>query len=146
MSNLAIVNRHECGTPQMAGMVTDNRTGEPVADAKVQVWTRGQNGGWSTGETGTTDKNGLYAIATAADRAHMVIVSTKDDQLSSAGDWYTWRNGRVEASGEQTVFFTDRSLYRPGQTISFKGITIHFNHSNDNYDCPNRDVEVIFAE
>lgn len=147
VSDLAIVHRHEYGNAVMAGMVTDNRTGEPVADAKVQVWTRGQNGGWAEGQTGTTDKNGLYSIAAAADRAHMVVVSTKDQQLSSAGDWYTWRGGRNEASGEQTVFFTDRSLYRPGQTVQFKGICIRFNHGNDNYEViPNRDVEVIFSD
>ena len=93
VSNLAIVDRYEYGTTQMAGMVTDNRTGEPIADAKVQVWTRGNNGGWSTGESGTTDKNGLYTV-TAVARAHMVVVSAKDQQLASGNDWYTWHAGR----------------------------------------------------
>ena len=146
-SNLALVNRQEHGKPEMAGMVTDNNTGVPVEGAKVQVWSRGQNGGWTAGETGTTDKNGLYAIATGADRAHMVVVTNKEQQLSSSSETYTYRAGRNEGAGEQTVFFTDRSLYRPGQTIQFKGITIHFNQGSDNYDTvANRDVDVIFSD
>ena len=128
VSDLALVSRSAYGNPEVAGMVTDNRSGDPVQGAKVQVWTRGNNGGWTAGETGTTDKNGLYAIGTAPDRAHLVVVAHKDQQLASAHDQYTYRAGRQEGAGEQTVFFTDRSLYRPGQTIQFKGISIHFNH------------------
>ena len=147
VSDLAIVNRHDYGNPQMAGMVTDNRTGEPVGDAKVQVWTRGQNGGWGQSEASTTDKNGLVRDQHRRRPRHMVVVSTKDQQLSSAGDWYTWQNARVEARAEQTVFFADRSLYRPGQTIQFKGIAISWNHGDNNYTTvANRDVEVIFAD
>ncbi len=147
VSDLAIVSRHDYGKLQVAGMVTDNRTGSPTDGAKVQVWTRGNNGGWTAGETGTTDKNGLYAIATGDQRAHMVVVTHKEQQLSSAGEWYTYRNNNVDQTHEQTVFFTDRSLYRPGQTISFKGITIRFNQGTDNYETvAARDVDVVFTD
>ncbi|MBM3983537.1 MAG: hypothetical protein FJ304_25350, partial [Planctomycetes bacterium] len=147
VSDLAIVNRHDYGTPQMAGTVTDNRTGEPVADAKVQVWTRGGNGGWTAGATGTTNKDGLYAVAAQADRAHAVIVTHKEQALASGNDWYTWRNGRGEQNGERVVFFTDRSLYRPGQTVSYKGIALHFAHGTDSYETlAGRNVEVIFYD
>ena len=45
------------------------------------------------------------------------------------------------------MFFTDRSIYRPGQTIQFKGIVIRFNHANDNYETiANRDVDVGFYD
>jgi hypothetical protein len=38
VSDLALVDRYDHGNPQMAGLVTNGRTGEPVAGAKVQVW------------------------------------------------------------------------------------------------------------
>ena len=38
-----------------------------------------------------------------------------------------------------SVFFTDRSIYRPGQTISYKGICIAVDQNQDNYTTiPNR--------
>src|SRR5262249_11439228 len=130
-----------------AGMITDNRTGEPVEGAKVQVWTRGQNGGWAMGEAGTTDKNGLYAVPAADQRGHMVVVTHKDQQIASSHDWYTYRGGRHDCSAGQGVIFTERSPYRPGQLIQFKGITVRFNHANDNYETvANRDVDVLFSD
>src|SRR5262249_54257471 len=105
VSDLAIVNRHDYGNPRMAGMVTGNRTGDRIEGAKVQVWTRENNGGWSAGETGTTDKSGLYSIAAPAQKAHMVVVTNKDQLLSSASDWYTWQQNRQEHGGEQVMFF-----------------------------------------
>ena len=33
---------------------------------------------------------------------------------------------------ERTIFFTDRSLYRPGQTIRFKGICVSVDQKGDN--------------
>ena len=54
VSDLAIVDRHDYGKLEAAGMVTDNRTGAPVEGAKVQVWTRDNNGGWNAGATATT--------------------------------------------------------------------------------------------
>ncbi|MFM8271604.1 MAG: MG2 domain-containing protein, partial [Gemmata sp.] len=147
VTDLALVSRHDHGTAQVAGMVTNNRTGEPVAGAKVQVWTRENNGWFTAGATAGADKNGLYAIPAGDGRAHMVVVTHKEQQLASAGEWYTYRNSSVEQANEQTVFFTDRSLYRPGQTVQFKGITIRYHHGTDNYEAvPNRDVSVVFTD
>src|SRR5262249_38898867 len=78
VSDRAIVQRSDLGNPQAGGMVLDNRTGEPVADAKVQVWTQGNNGGWNQGESGTSDKNGLFAVAAEANRSHVVLVTSKE--------------------------------------------------------------------
>ncbi len=147
VSDLAIVARHDYSKPRVAGMVTDNRTGAPVEGAKVQAWTRNNNGGFTTGETGTTDKDGLYLVPTADNRVHMVLVTHKEQQLASASEWHTSTPNNVVHGVEQTIFFTDRSLYRPGQTIQFKGIAIHFNQASDNYDTvANRDVEVLFSD
>ena len=86
-------------------------------------------------------------LVTGDGRAHMVVVTHKEQQLASAGEWYTYRNSSVEQANEQTVFFTDRSLYRPGQTVQFKGITIRYHHGTDNYEAvPNRDVSVVFTD
>src|SRR5204863_6436825 len=60
---------------------------------------------------------------------------------------YLYQNNQPPQAHEQTVFFTDRSLYRPGQTIQFKGIRIRFEHDKDNYTTvANRDLTVAFND
>ena len=47
----------------------------------------------------------------------------------------------------QTVFFTDRSLYRPGQTVYFKGICVQIDADGKNYQVlPKRNVSVQFLD
>ena len=38
------------------------------------------------------------------------------------------------APAAQTVFFTDRAIYRPGQTIQYKGICLWVDQAKDNYE------------
>jgi hypothetical protein len=147
VSDLAIVNRIDQGKVKVEGFVTNNKSGEPIDGAKVQVWFRGNQGGWFPGDTATTDKNGMYALAGRTQHAHMVIASTKDQMLSSAHDSYLYQNNPQPRPVEQTVFFTDRSLYRPGQTIQFKGICLRYEQDKDNYETiPNREVTVQFND
>lgn len=147
VSDLAIVNRVDQGKLRVEGFVTNNNSGVPIPDAKVQVWFRNNNGGWFPGDTATTDKNGMYALVGKHQHAHMVLASTKDQQLSSAHDSYLYENNANPTAVEQTVFFTDRSLYRPGQTIQFKGICIRYFQEKDSYESiANREVTVVFSD
>ncbi|MFO0801926.1 MAG: alpha-2-macroglobulin family protein [Gemmataceae bacterium] len=148
VSDLAIVNRIDQGKLRVEGFVTNNNSGEPLADAKVQVWFRSNNGGgWFPGDTATTDKNGMYALTGRNQHAHMVIASTKDQMLSSMHDSYLYQNNYNPQAQEQTVFFTDRSLYRPGQTIQYKGVCIRYFQEKDTYESiANREVTVVFSD
>lgn len=148
VSDLAIVGRHDYTKPRVAGMVTDNRTGVPVEGAKVQVWTRKQDySGFTPGETGTTDARGLFLVPAAEHRVHMVLVTHGSQQLASTTEWHVSTPNNAVGPRDQTVFFTDRALYRPGQTIQFKGIAIRFDHAADNYETvAGREVTVIFSD
>jgi hypothetical protein len=147
VSDLAIVNRVDQGKLKVEGFVTQNKNGEPIEGAKVQVWFRNNNGGWFAGDTATTDKNGMYALTGRHQHAHLVIATTKDQTLASAHDSYLYQNNVQPRPYEQTIFFTDRSLYRPGQTIQFKGICIRYQQDVDNYEViANREVTVVFND
>ncbi len=61
------------------------------------------------------------------------MATHKDQKLVAANDIYLWHNNFVPQPHEQTIFFTDRSLYRPGQTISYKGLAIRVDTEGDNY-------------
>src|SRR5204862_6455015 len=48
---------------------------------------------------------------------------------------------------DQTIFFTDRASYRPGQTIQYKGICLHVDQERDDYQLLARqELTVIFAD
>jgi hypothetical protein len=147
VADLAVIDRQDYTSGAAMGQVTTATSGEPIEGAKVQAWIRNNNGGWTPGDTGTTDKAGLYRIPTPRDHAHMAVVTHKDQLISTANDSYTGGIRQTPQPQEQVVFFTDRSLYRPGQTIQFKGIVIRFDQGKDTYQTiPNRPVVVVFTD
>src|SRR5690606_30444603 len=79
-----------------------------------------------------TDEDGRVNMAKAlpaGQRINRVLITLADDTLLT--DAYFNRYPRpendTEVLSQRTFFFTDRSLYRPGQTIYFKGIIVENN-------------------
>ena len=59
---------------------------------------------------------------------------------------YRWRTD-ADRPQPQTVFFTDRAIYRPGQTIQYKGICLWVGPDRDNYDLlKGEQVTVVFND
>ena len=54
------------------------------------------------------------------------------DELLSTNQVDAYRRD-YEAPSRQIVFFTDRALYRPGQTILFKGIAVQVDTTKNDY-------------
>src|SRR5262249_24917849 len=129
------------------GEVRTASWGEPIEGAQVRVWLRNNNGGWAMGDAGKTDKNGLYSVPVPRDRAHMAVVTHKEHLLATANDAYSYGQRGQPVPHESIAFFTDRSLYRPGQTIHFKGIVMRVDQGNDSYEAvANRAVTVRFQD
>ena len=47
---------------------------------------------------------------------------------------FDWQAEQRQRTTTQTIFFTDRAIYRPGQTIQYKGISLMVNQNQDNYE------------
>lgn len=136
VSNLAYINK---GNDYF---VLDRETGAPVARAAVQVWYR--NYDYNTrkdverqGENMFTDKNGYFALyppKTNNNNYYRIEVSTKEDRLSLQEYQYNYQRGETPTvrATNYSYLFTDRSIYRPGQTVYFKGIVINRRGSNEN--------------
>ena len=116
-------------------------TGKPLDGASVQVWTSkydytDRKNKLQKAEGLTADKNGFFALKTAGKEnrnARLEIKWEKDylfmddyeyldtrynaDEANTTADEFEQKNARI-------YFFTDRSIYRPGQTVHFKGIGI----------------------
>jgi uncharacterized protein YfaS (alpha-2-macroglobulin family) len=129
VSNLSYINKDK------DYFVLDRETGAPIARAAVQVWYR--NYDYSTsreverqGENLFTDKNGYFALfppKTNSNNYFRIEVSTKEDHLSLEEFQYNYQRPERGPSlaANQSFLFTDRSIYRPGQIIYFKGIVIN---------------------
>ncbi len=77
-----------------------------------------------------TDKDG-FADLQVNDRESLRFVIHHDDQVLDTGQENhigTYREHNQ--SRIQTFFFTDRSIYRPGQTVYFKTISIQYDNDN----------------
>jgi hypothetical protein len=135
VSDLALVVRslHQGGVVE--GFVLHAGTGEPIAGATVTRWTYDYQIGRSLPVDQTqSDKNGLFRFTgTAWGSSYFFVVEYAGQKLASENTYWI-SSGRSEPQPyEQTVFFTDRSLYRPGQTIYYKGICIRVDTVRDDY-------------
>ena len=146
VSNLAIVMTSHWGEAKLEGFVLDANSGEPLADVEIKTWVRENNNQLKPGPDGKTDKNGIFSIVGQNQRQHLLLATHKDQQLSY-GEQYVYQQDFTLKPSTQTIFFTDRSLYRPGQTIQYKGICLQIDQDKDNYKTiAKRKVTVIFQD
>lgn len=131
VSPLALVTRQG---PEGAveGFVLDAVSGEPVAGAKVEFWALDDNGRWSRSplRTQTTDDEGFFQHQ--AKRGNWLLLARHGEAAIASGQMNSyWTDSNPHL--ERTWFFTDRSLYRPGQTIRFKGVHAHVDQKKNDY-------------
>lgn len=75
--------------------------------------------------THQSDNNGFVQISTAqSERIFNVLITTKNDTLNSHSSSYSRNYARADQKRIETFLFSDRAIYRPGQTVYFKGIVI----------------------
>lgn len=128
VSNLAFINKEN------DYFVLNRETGAPVARAAVQVWYR--NYDYNTrknterkGESIFSDKNGYFTIVppkTNNSNYSRIEITTKEDHLSLDEYIYNYQYPQPQDKAVNVSYlFTDRSIYRPGQTVYFKGIMIN---------------------
>ncbi len=104
-------------------LVVDRLSGKPVANARVNLYRKARNKNELQGSV-TTGKDGL-AVRPYTDNSRVDFYS-----VSSGGDealvlspvpWDGGYHPDYQNSSHLNIF-TDRSIYRPGQTVYFKGI------------------------
>ena len=129
----------------MEGFVLDALSGEPVANAKVRAWFRNGNQRTEANPTTSNDK-GFFSFQ-AIQRGYSLRCQQGRPTTQLLNDYYNHGRVHIPRPYDRTIFFTDRSLYRPGQTVQYKGLSIHVDSHNDNYrTIPNALVTVSFRD
>ncbi len=147
VSNLAVVLRQSWGNGKLEGFVLQAKTGESIPNAKVRTFEReDRNNSIKEAATVTTDANGLFSVTTK-DRGIFLLASANGQELAAQNEQRTYFQSEPTTDFVQFVLFTDRSIYRPGQTIQFKGVRLTADTKFDKYvTTPNRDVTVQFRD
>jgi hypothetical protein len=115
--------------------VVNRETGKPINKANIQLWKNNYNYEKSKyelikGTVYTTDVNGYFKLAADKNNEqYRLDVSYEKDRLFLDDGFYNynWRgeqSNRDETKNRKAFLFSDRSIYRPGQTVYFKGIVI----------------------
>ncbi len=144
MSDLALIVRQREGS--IEGFVLEANSGEPVKGASVTLWYQDNSGGRRPEPKLTTNGNGFFTFGANDSRGYLIQAKHKNDEVASMGD--AWTSRRADSGRfSQTVFFTDRSLYRPGQMIHYKGICLKVDQKKSSYEVmAGQDVTAVFLD
>ena len=120
--------------------VLNRNSGQPLAKATVQLWEQTYNYQQSKyektkGDSYTTDANGFFKIKRVKDdksnnRNYSFLLDVKhgNDHLfmnDLSYDYYYYNQQPQESKSITSIhLFTDRAIYRPGQTVYYKGIVL----------------------
>lgn len=138
-------------------LVTDAQSGEALGGVKVNLYrqsynTRTNEYEENLVETRTTDNNGFCSVSNALLQngsllAEAVRESGGQKDVLRDEAWLSYSYPYHREAQDNTIFFTDRSIYRPGQTIFFKGIMLRRDDEKaENTILPNRATTVQFYD
>lgn len=131
LSDLAVFSRL-AGENLHHFFVVERVTGKPVADAEIVLYK--QTGNWRNSRFTeaariATNREGLavYRIGDDGNNLfyHAVRGTDNGSQLTRLNNYRYFTSANDEEPREQTDLFTDRSLYRPGQTVHYKAVLTH---------------------
>ncbi|MEA3476772.1 MAG: alpha-2-macroglobulin family protein, partial [Bacteroidota bacterium] len=130
-SNLSYISqRRDDGSVDF--YVLDREKGSAMKDVHVQTYYQQYDYNQRkyktiTGDEFSSDETGLFNIPTVSGQANRLMLefTYQDDKFVTPNYFYQQRVGHKEVrKTARTFFFTDRAIYRPGQSVYFKGILL----------------------
>lgn len=116
--------------------VNDRHTGNPLKNVKATTYIQKYN--YTTRqyelksqESYTSDERGLFTISKHQYRSIFIALKSGKDEFNSADQHYQYDGSNRNETYTTTNFYLDRQIYRPGQTVYFKGIKIK--HSGEKH-------------
>jgi hypothetical protein len=155
VTNTMLLLRRESGGVEL--MVLNALSGEPLADETVQTFWEKKTAGMPKlgkeqhfcclpGRSFKTDQNGIVFIRPEnpdEDRRLMIFVKAETGAVMLHEPISIYFSEQKPVQKQMTAFFTDRAIYRPGQTIQFKGVCFNRNYEDCNYDVLSRRTVLV---
>lgn len=108
-----------------------NRTyGNPIKDVEAQLYYEKYNYTsrryeWKKLNTYKTNEKGAFTVEPFEEYTTFYLdLKYKNDRLNTNDSYYQYKPYRYNQIETKTFFYTDRAIYRPGQTVYFKGIVL----------------------
>lgn len=153
VTNISYIERRSYTEENYDITVLHRETGEPLQGVKAQIYEKEYNYTLrkyqvKKAESYTTDENGFFQVKRGnRDYRYFYIDFTySDDRLNSDQSYYQYRPYNYSKAQTVTYFFTDRAIYRPGQTVHFKGIRLHTADDNKHALATNESANVILYD
>jgi hypothetical protein len=128
ISNLSYLSKRN--KDRYSFYVLNRESGKPVSKAGAKLLVReyeSQNRTYLWKEIGNyvTNQQGYLEIPALTDQHNFQVeFSSGEDKLRCDDYFYLYKEHEENQKILRTIFFTDRAIYRPGQTIYFKGIVL----------------------
>ena len=122
-------------------VVVNATTGQPIAGAHLKITERKSYRDEKI-YMGETNAKGEYIFPTEDVTRSRAVFAYTDDDKASAVLHGTNRYDYYEADGvrKQTAIFTDRSIYRPGQTLHASALAYQVVHGTEHTVCAKQDM------
>lgn len=150
VSDLALVTmqRRDGRATSGSGFVLRAGSGDPIEGATVQIWQQDRQGEFRQVDRVRTDENGRFQYSARNQNSGSVLLAEFEGHaVATAEQLHNYGQANPRPALEQTVFFTDRALYRPGQTVSYKGISLRHHQASASYDTlADRKLTVSFRD
>ncbi|HAP70798.1 MAG TPA: hypothetical protein DCR04_13945, partial [Flavobacteriales bacterium] len=135
VTDLALIKRTNDLGETLLKVVSRN-SGKPISNAKIELVSmiydrKSRSNKMQLEQTLTTDNKGeaVWKGQSQNYRGLTTDVYSEEDKFIGADNVYAHRNKEDIRWNDRTNFFLDRAIYRPGQVIQFKGITLSSNGS-----------------
>ncbi len=105
--------------------VPNAKTGSPVKNVTVKLWeqTNQNPPEFSLKQQTKTDKKGHFSFNARNSRTYIELIKGNDTFFPNRS-FFINKLRKNDRTHKQIHFFTDRSIYRPGQKVHFKGILV----------------------
>ncbi|MFT3868748.1 MAG: alpha-2-macroglobulin family protein [Nibricoccus sp.] len=132
VSDLALVLRLRYDSETQSGLVVRAGSGEPVSGAVISIWKENRYGDLAPGFSSVTNDNGLFEFSSIQGSC-FIMAEAEGQKVATGHGVYVYGRDSKDGADTQTVFFTDRAIYRPGQTINYKGVSIRYDREMGKY-------------
>lgn len=128
-TNLVLVENNNNGIKTY--QVVDRNNGKPIKNAELLLQNKQRRYGKSIHKKLTTDKDGFASFKSDDSYGNVYVTITYKNDTAIFGNYYLNKYQKHVSPTENNSYtkirpfiFTDRSIYRPGQTVYFKTIFI----------------------
>lgn len=151
VSNLAMLSFNEDNQTDLKRVLVNRTNGTPVSDAQLEIYSseyKINKEVFKLEKKIKTDKEGFIQLDNLVNK-NLFIKAVLGNDVMYAPLGYYWRNNRQQPRVQEYAhIFTDRAIYRPGQTVHYK--VVYYHRSTDNTTYPelvnNTSIDVILRD